>query len=57
MSILTYEAYAHLKHPIPYTLTLQSGANVLYYFGERHLFAPIDPQWDELKAYWNEFLT
>jgi hypothetical protein len=57
MPILTYEAYAHLKHPTPYKLTLQSGANVLYYFGERHLFAPIDPQWDELKAYWNEFLT
>jgi hypothetical protein len=57
MSILTYEQYSKIQHPIPYLLTLQSGTKVLYYFGEKHLFAPIDPQWDTLKAYWNEFLT
>ncbi len=28
----------------------------MYYFGERHLFKPVDPQWIELKEFWNDFI-
>ena len=56
MSILTYKQYSTIKHKTPYTLLLNSGPNYLYYFGERHLFKPIDAQWDELKIFWNDFL-
>ncbi len=56
MPILTYEQYSTIKHKTPYTLSLKSGNSFLYYFGERHLFEPVDPQWDELKKFWNEFL-
>jgi hypothetical protein len=57
MPILTYEQYSKIKHSIPYTLSLKSGQNFLYYFGERHLFKTVDPQWYELKAFWSEFLS
>lgn len=57
MPILTYEEYSKIRHDTPYTLSLRSGENFLYYFGERHLFKPIDPQWDKLKTFWNEFLN
>jgi hypothetical protein len=56
MPILTYEQYSKIRHNTPYTLSLKSGNNFLYYFGERHLFKPVDPQWDELKSVWSEFL-
>lgn len=56
MPILTYEEYSKIRHNIPYTLSLKSGENFLHYFGERHLFNPLDPQWDELKTFWNDFL-
>ncbi len=56
MPILTYEQYSKIKHSIPYVLKLQSGNNYLYYFGEKHVFDPKHPQWDNLKYFWNKFL-
>jgi hypothetical protein len=56
MPILDYEQYSKIRHNTPYILSLKSGENFLYYFGERHLFKPVDPQWDELKSFWTEFL-
>lgn len=35
---------------------LKSGLNFLYYFGERHLFKPVDPQWGELEVFWEDFI-
>ncbi len=56
MPILTYEQYAAIKHRTPYALSLKSGPNFLYYFGEQHSFKPADMQWVALKEFWNEFL-
>ncbi len=56
MPILSYEQYSKIRHKIPYTVSLSSGSNSLYYFGEKHSFDPSDPQWTALKDFWNEFL-
>lgn len=56
MSILTYKQYSETRHEIPYTLLLKLGTSFLYYFGERHLFKPVDPQWVKLKEFWKDFI-
>lgn len=57
MSLMTYEEYQKVEHKTPYLLTLKSGGNFLYYFGERHSFDPDDVQWIELEKFWNTFLA
>lgn len=55
---MTYEDYQKLgRHKVPYTYTIKSGPNFLYYFGEKHSFNPEDPQWTEVKEFWNAFLN
>lgn len=56
MPLMTYEEYRKVRHKTPYTYSINSGSNILYYFGERHSFNPDDVQWLEMKSYWQDFL-
>lgn len=53
---MSYEEYQNTHHETPYKVVLQSGSNFLYYFGERHSYDPADPQWIQLKTFWEDFL-
>lgn len=53
MPLMTYEEYSTIKRSTPYTFSV---SNVLYYFGERHSFDPIDEQWGSEKVFWQSFL-
>lgn len=56
MPLMSYDDYSKTRHGTPYTLSLNSGSNFLYYFGERHSFNPADEQWVEQKKFWQDFL-
>ena len=56
MPLMTYEEYSAIKHITPYTFSIPSGSNVLYYFGERHSFDPKYEQWTSEKVFWQSFL-
>ena len=56
MPLMTYEEYSKTRHKTPYTVSIKSGLNFLYYFGERHSFNPGDEQWVEVKEFWKDFL-
>ena len=53
---MTYEQYREIKHPTPYTFSIQSGSNFLYYFGERHSYDPAHEEWIIEKTFWQSFL-
>lgn len=54
---MTYEEYSKIRHKVPYTFSVKSGENFLYYFGERHSFDPSDKQWIEVEEYFEDFLN
>ncbi len=53
---MTYEEYEKTHYERPYKLRIESGPNSLFYLGEAHSFDPDDPQWDEVRSFWEEFL-
>ncbi len=57
MPLMTYEEYSRIKHATPYTYKIERDDQYLFYFGERHSFDPQDPEWEELKKFWEEFLS
>lgn len=56
MPLMSLDDYNKTEHATPYLLSLASGTNFLYYFGERHSFDPNDEQWVQDKKFWQEFL-
>lgn len=56
MPLMSYEEYQNTHHETPYKVVLQSGSNFLYYFGECHSYNPVDPQWLQLKKFWEDYL-
>jgi hypothetical protein len=56
MSLMSYEEYAKIEPKVPYAITIRSEDSYLYYFGERHSYDPKNPQWEELKKFWDDFL-
>ncbi len=56
MPLMSYEEYSKIRHKTPYTFSIKSGSNFLYYFGERHSFNPADTEWVEQRKFWNDFL-
>lgn len=53
--ILSFEAYQHHPHRVPYVLELQVGYARLLYFGSRHSYDPADPQMAQIEAEWSSF--
>ncbi|MEN9605018.1 MAG: hypothetical protein RJB39_703 [Candidatus Parcubacteria bacterium] len=50
---MSYDEYQDVHHTTPYTFTIQSGLNSVYYFGERHSFSPTEM--DRETSEWADF--
>lgn len=56
-SIMSYEAYATIRHDIPYIFKIDNGKQLLYYFGANHSCDPKNSQYQALETFWQEFLN
>ncbi len=54
---MTAEEYKKTYKQFPYKFSISGKENDLFYFGEKHIFNPEDPQWDQLREFWKEFLS
>lgn len=48
--ILSFAAYAAIRHPTPYVVDLDGGGSRLVLFGGRHSSDPADPMFDQIEA-------
>lgn len=53
---MSYDQYSKIKHETPYFYIAKSTKQSIYYFGSSHSHDPNHPQFELLKAKWNEFL-
>lgn len=55
--LLSEEEYRAIgKYNIPYIYSIKSGSQILYYFGSKHVWDPLHPQFELLQKEWQEFL-
>lgn len=52
---MTLDQFYKIDHPAPYKYIIEKGGKFLYYFGSRHSFDPADPQFEEIRVFFNEF--
>lgn len=55
-SIMSYAAYAVVRHNMPYMFKIENDKKTLYYFGANHSCDPNDPQYPALEIFWQDFL-
>jgi len=54
--IMKYEDYYKVHHKVPYTFNLSNKKQYLYYFGSKHTFDPVHPQFKKVDSFWKSFL-
>jgi len=55
--LLSFESYTKIKHELPYFYKIKSNGQVLYYFGSDHTKNIKNPQFENIKNKFKEFLT
>jgi hypothetical protein len=53
---MSFEEYKKIRHESPYKYILKKGSQYLYYFGSRHSYDPKDKQFNEIEAFFNDFI-
>ncbi|MFZ2523157.1 MAG: hypothetical protein WAW92_02105 [Minisyncoccia bacterium] len=46
-----------IEHQIPYTYVIQKEGQYLYYFGSKHSFDSENPQFEEIRNFFNDFVS
>ena len=54
--LMSFDEYNKTEHPIPYTYILGGKNQLLYYFGSRHCYDPLDQEFDSIDKFWDEFI-
>jgi hypothetical protein len=54
--LMSLDQYYKFDHVAPYTYIIKKNGQCLYYFGSRHSYDPLNPQFEDIRNFFNDFL-